>query len=42
MRGATIDGNAVLELTDESDSVLAYFRGDGDAPRMTTCSVPIR
>ena len=30
--GATIQGNAVLELTSDADEVLAYFRGDGPAP----------
>jgi anionic cell wall polymer biosynthesis LytR-Cps2A-Psr (LCP) family protein len=32
VNGVTIEGNAVLELTSESDAVLAYFRGDGPAP----------
>ena len=30
--GRTIDGNAVLELGDGAETVLAYFRGDGPAP----------
>jgi LCP family protein required for cell wall assembly len=32
VRGDTIDGNAVLQLADGSDAVLAFFRGDGPAP----------
>jgi hypothetical protein len=32
VRGETIDGNAVLQLADGSDAVLAFFRGDGPAP----------
>jgi len=32
VRGETIDGNAVLLLADGSESLLAYFRGDGPAP----------
>lgn len=32
VRGETINGNAVLQLADGSDVLLAYFRGDGPAP----------
>lgn len=32
VRGATIQGNSVLELTAEAEAVLAYFRGKGEAP----------
>ena len=30
---ATIDGNDVLELGDDAEAVLAYFRGEGPRPR---------
>jgi LCP family protein required for cell wall assembly len=36
VRGETIDGNAVLQLADGSDAVLAFFRGDGPAPATET------
>jgi LCP family protein required for cell wall assembly len=32
VRGETIDGNAVLLMTDDAEAVLAFFRGDGPAP----------
>ena len=32
VRGDTINGNAVLQLADGSDEVLAFFRGQGPAP----------
>ncbi|MBI5089279.1 MAG: LCP family protein [Actinobacteria bacterium] len=32
VRGDTIDGNAVLQLADGSDAVLAFFRGEGPDP----------
>ena len=32
VNAVTIDGNAVLQLADGADPVLAYFRGDGPAP----------
>jgi LCP family protein required for cell wall assembly len=32
VRGENVNGNAVLQLADGSDAVLAFFRGDGPAP----------
>ncbi|MCU1360814.1 MAG: putative LytR family regulatory protein [Ilumatobacteraceae bacterium] len=32
VHGKTINGNAVLELSDGADALLSYFRGEGPAP----------
>jgi LCP family protein required for cell wall assembly len=33
VKGVTIDGNAVLQMTPDADAVLAFFRGEGPAPQ---------